>query len=192
MQNCRVPRRFPRFPEGTPHAICTDMSPLRILVPSALIACAACTGALPPPAPVEAQVASHTEVTVDPQVPCDLVCEQALAVARKEDPPDYNARATANANQVLEAMHADLLACYATRVAANPDAHGFLTVDIVIGPDGHVQRVETTGGAVLGPVTMRCLTKRVERGVFEPPHGGGTLTIHVPFSLRRADPEEST
>ena len=168
------------------------MSPLRILVPSALLACAACTGALPPPAPIETQAPRRIEVTAEPQVPCDLVCEQALAVARNADAPDYNARATANANQVLDAMHDDLLACYTTRIAANPDAHGFLTVDIVIASDGHVQRVETTGGAVLGPVTMRCLTRRVERGVFEPPHGGGTLTIHVPFSLRRADPEEST
>ena len=164
-------------------------STLQLLLP-AFLACAACSGA-PPATPVETKTTSNVEVTTAPQVPCDLVCEQAQIVSRVADTPDYNARATANANQVLGEMHGDLLACYKTRVAANPDAHGFLTIDILIGPDGHVQLVETTGGAILGPVTMSCLTNRIQRGVFEPPHGGGTLRIHVPFSLRRMAPDES-
>lgn len=168
--------------------VSTDMSPLRLLVPSGvlLLASLACGGAPPPVTPAPTTAPASAEVTAEPQVPCDIVCEQAQIVARSEDSKDYNAKATANANQVLDAMHPDLLACYKTRIAANPDAHGFLTIDIVIGPDGHVLRVETTGGAVLGPTTMSCLTKRIERGVFDPPHGGGTLTVHVPFSLQRA------
>jgi hypothetical protein len=169
------------------------MSTLKLLVPSLLLACAACRP-LPPiePAPAAAKTTSHADVTAEPQVPCDLVCEQAQILARSEDSKDYNAQATANANQVLDAMHADLLACYTKRVAANPDAHAFLTVDILIGANGHVEHVETTGGALLGPATMNCLTSRIQRAVFEPPHGGGTLTIPVPFALRRAAADEST
>lgn len=169
----------------------SGMSPtFRLLAPSLLV-CAACSGA-PPATPVETKTVSSVEITTAPQVPCDLVCEQAQIVSRVADTPDYSAQATANANQVLGDMHGDLLACYKSRVAANPDAHAFLTIDVLIGPDGHVQLVETTGGALLGPVTMSCLTKRIQQGVFAPPHGGGTLRIHVPFSLRRTAPDEST
>jgi hypothetical protein len=34
--------------------------------------------------------------------------------------------------------------------------------------------------------------ERVKRASFEPPHNGGTLRIHVPFSLRRVAPGEET
>ena len=166
---------------------------LRLLVPCSVLvlACAACSGS-PPATPVETKATSNVEVTTAPQVPCDLVCEKAQIVSRVTDAPDYNARATANANQVIGDMHGDLLACYKARVAANPDAHAFLTIDVLVGPDGRVQTVETTGGALLGPATMTCLTSRIQRGVFEPPHGGGTLRIHVPFSLRRVPLDQST
>jgi hypothetical protein len=58
-------------------------------------------------------------------------------------------------------------------------------VTIVVGPDGSVRRVETTGGAILGETTMKCIVERIQRATFDPPHGGGTLTIEAPFSLRR-------
>jgi hypothetical protein len=136
--------------------------------------------------------ARSSEVTTDPVTECDLVCERAQAVARAADEPDYNAQATANANTVLEGMHDDLLACYKKRVLVNPNAHGFITVDIVIDPSGHVRNVETTGGAILGDGTMGCIVKRIQRASFEPPHAGGTLRIHVPFSLRRVSPGDET
>lgn len=136
--------------------------------------------------------ASSSEVTTDAVTECDLVCERAQAVPRAVDLPDYTQQATDNANAVLEGMHGDLLACYKKRVAVNPNAHGFITVDIVIDPSGHVRNVETTGGAVLGDGTMSCIVQRIKRGTFEPPHAGGTLRIHVPFSLRRVAPGEET
>jgi hypothetical protein len=52
--------------------------------------------------------------------------------------------------------------------------------------------VETTGGAILGESTMSCIVHRIERGRFEPPHGGGTIRVRVPFSLRRVLPGEET
>lgn len=136
--------------------------------------------------------AATTEVTADVQTECDLVCERAQIVPRPADGPDYHEKATANANAVLESMHDDLLGCYKKRVAVNPKAHGFITVDIVIDPTGKVRAVETTGGAVLGEGTMTCIVERVKGASFEPPHGGGTLRIHVPFSLRRVAPGDST
>ena len=139
-----------------------------------------------------AGTAPSAEVTTDPVSYCDLVCERAQAQARANDQPDYTSRATANANSVLEDMHGDLLACYKKRVAVNPNAHGFITVDIVIDATGRVQNVETTGGAILGDGTMACIVNRIKRASFEPPHGGGTLRIHVPFSLRRVAPGEET
>jgi hypothetical protein len=150
------------------------------------------TSARAPSSPPTAKSAPATEVTADAQTECDLVCERARIVPRPADGPDYSERATANANTVLEAMHDDLLACYKQRVAVNPNAHGFITIDIVVAPDGTVRNVETTGGAVLGDATMSCLVQRVQRASFDPPHDGGTLRIHVPFSLRRVAPGEET
>lgn len=147
--------------------------------------------AVPNPETTAATPASP-EITTSSQSFCDLVCERARVVARPADGPDYNEKATANANAVLEAMHDDLLSCYKKRVAVNPDAHGFITVDIVIDQGGHVATVETTGGAILGDSTMGCLVKRLRSASFDPPHGGGTLRIHVPFSLRRVAPGDSS
>ena len=134
----------------------------------------------------------NADVTTNTVAECDLVCERAKIVARSADGPDLNALATANANNVIEAMHDDLLACYKKRVAVNPNAHGDITVDIVIAPDGQVRTVETTGGAVLGDGTMGCIVNRIKRASFDAPRGGGTLRIHVPFSLRRVTPGEET
>jgi hypothetical protein len=167
----------------------------------ALVGCGAASPSPPKPANTPSSGAGTTittagqtteEITAEPQTYCDLVCERAMIVPRPADGPDYSARATDNANEVLAAMHDDLLACYQKRVAANPNAHGFITVDIVIDPEGHVRDVETTGGAILGERTMSCLVHRIRRGSFEPPHGGGTLRIHVPFSLRRVSPGDET
>ncbi len=171
------------------------------LVSVACAALVACAGAAPvpavatptsAPAPTTAPLAPTTEVTANAQSYCDLVCERAQIVPRPADGPDYHEKATANANTVLEGMHDDLLSCYKKRVAVNPNAHGFITIDIVVDPDGKVRNVETTGGAVLGEKTMSCLVQRVQRASFDPPHNGGTLRIHVPFSLRRVAPGEET
>jgi hypothetical protein len=97
--------------------------------------------------------------------------------------PDYWQEENNTANAVLAGMQGDLLACYRKRLVASPNAHGYITVDIHVAPDGHVLDVETTGGAVLGRDTMACIIRRIEKGSFEPPHGGGTREIVVPISL---------
>ena len=145
-----------------------------------------------PMRPVSTTETTSAIVESQTNADCDLVCERAKIVARSADGLDYSAQASANANNVLEAMHDDLLACYKKRVAVNPNAHADITVDIVIGPDGQVRTVETSGGAVLGEGTMGCIVKRIKRASFEAPRDGGTLRVHVPFSLRRVTPGEET
>jgi hypothetical protein len=169
----------------------TRIAMVTVTIAAAFLGCA---GATVPKEPAATPTATPTaaDVTVNAVTECDLVCERAQIVPRPADGPDYNAKATDNANAVLDGMHDDLLACYKKRVAVNPNAHGFITVDIVIDPDGKVRNVETTGGAVLGDGTMSCLVQRIKRGSFDRPHGGGTLRIHVPFSLRRVAPGEET
>ena len=55
---------------------------------------------------------------------------------------------------------------------------------MVIGPTGAPRSVETTGGAILGDDVMGCVVDRVKAASFLPPHGGGTLRLHVPFQFR--------
>jgi hypothetical protein len=126
---------------------------------------------------------------------CELVCGTA-ALVRHEIPPSesadhYTNEAVDRANETLNGMHDDLLTCYATRVKAYLKAHAFLTVDIVVGPDGHVQNVETQGGALLGDPTMRCIVDRIKQGDFAPPPRGGTMRFEIPLTLRRVGPNET-
>ena len=107
---------------------------------------------------------------------------------RAPEGPDYTSQEIANADAVLGSMRSDLVACYRTRLRVQPDAHAVVTVDILIGDDGRVRTVDTVGGAILGNGTMGCIVEHIKHGVFEPPHGGGTLRIRVPFSLRRVAP----
>jgi hypothetical protein len=123
------------------------------------------------------------------------VCERASLI-RHEIPPDesadyYTQQAVDRANGTLNTMNHDLLACYEARVKAYPKAHAFLTVDIVVGPDGRVQNVETQGGALLGELTMRCIVDRIRQGEFAPPPRGGTMRFEVPVTLRRVGADDS-
>lgn len=112
-------------------------------------------------------------------------------VKPEETADAYTEQAVAHADQILSGMHDDLLACYTARLRAHPKAHGFLTVNIVIGPTGAVQHVETQGGALLGDAAMSCIVDRIQRATFDPPHGGGTMRLEVPFTLRRIGPDDT-
>jgi hypothetical protein len=154
------------------------------------LAVTACQSAPPTPPPAAAPVATTTGA----EAPlCDLHCEGAEVTPMPQRPqqPDHHAAAVANANQVLSAMHGDLLACYKDRVKVVPAAHAFMTIDVVINPDGTVRAVETTGGALLGDASIKCIVDRVKKATFAPVKDGGTLRIHAPFSLRKVTPAES-
>ncbi|HEX7671430.1 MAG TPA: hypothetical protein VF395_17675 [Polyangiaceae bacterium] len=164
----------------------------------------------PPPSKVAAtpspdRTPSPPEVAEAPgSGKCDLVCGTATVVGHgvlPEESADSShqtrsresdtTQAVDRANVTLNAMHDDLLACYAARVKVYPKAHAFLTVDIVVGPEGHVQKVEVKGGALLGDGAMACIVNRVEQGAFAAPPGGGTMRLQVPLTLRRVAPDES-
>jgi hypothetical protein len=125
-------------------------------------------------------------------VECKLRCESPRMIPRVAPEPDYTQREIDNATAVLSSMRDDLLACYRKRLRVNPKAHGVITVDILVGDDGHVRKVDTNGGAVLGDQTMRCIVRRIEQGVFEPPHGGGNIHVQMPFTLEVVTESDET
>ena len=171
----------------------------RCLRPFVVAAClSACAASSPPPktastpAPPRSPPVETAPSTDPGAVECKLYCEAPRFVPRPEPEPDYTQREIDNASNVLSSMTDDLLGCYKTRLRTNRQAHGFITVDILVGPDGRVRKVDTTGGALLGDVTMACIVHRIERGVFEPPHGGGNIHVQMPFSLRVEGPDDQT
>jgi len=128
-------------------------------------------------------------------VKCDLVCGRTTikthAISPNESADYYTTQAAEKADQTLVAMHEDLLACYEERVKNSPKAHAFLTIDIVVGPEGRVQAVETQGGALLGNKAMACIVNRIKEGEFAAPHNGGTMRLEVPVTLRTLAPGEA-
>jgi hypothetical protein len=117
------------------------------------------------------------------EVECKLSCQPPRMIARAAPDPDYTQREIDNANTVLAGMTDDLLGCYKKRLRVNPKAHGLISVEIMVGSDGHVRKVDTSGATILGSTTMACIVHRIEQGVFEPPHGGGNIHVQVPFTL---------
>lgn len=166
---------------------------MRTTLLSSLACCLLAACATKPPAP-PAEVSSITTTTraVTAEAPrCEMVCEGAEVIAQVPEQPDYHARAVADANAVFGSIHDELLACYAKRLRVDPNAHAYLTVDVVIGRDGRVQRTELTGGARLGKEAIACIVERVEGATFEPVAGGGTRRVHVPLTFRRVGPDET-
>jgi hypothetical protein len=136
--------------------------------------------------PEEALAPDPANVTAK-EGPCDLVCELPRIDASADGTADI-AQVTENATEVLEKLQPKMLACYKKRIMAKPQAHAFMMFDLLVGPDGHVKNVSTEGGALLGDQTIDCLVANVKNAAFDPPRGGGTLHIYVPFTLRRVAP----
>ena len=135
--------------------------------------------------------ASEGEASTEAAGPCDIVCEQPI-VDKTERSSDHDwEEATANAHAVVNEMEEDFLACYTKRLVAKPTAHAFMTMDIIVGPNGKVKNVELEGGALLGEEARECIAARARAATFDPPRGGGTMRVQVPFSLRRAESGEA-
>jgi hypothetical protein len=122
---------------------------------------------------------------------CEVSCETPRIALEPGEAVDVHAAAVANVDRVFAGMHDDLLACYRARLAVDPTAHAFLTIDMVLGPDGNVRTVETTGGARLGDKGLACIVRRVKAATFDPIPGGGTRHVQVPLTLRRLGDGES-
>jgi hypothetical protein len=164
----------------------TILGPLVVLSFGGVLG-AACASAPAPPS----GATTTTAASVDPTA-CVLECGSAMAVSGAVVMPDHHADAVANADAVFAAMHDDLVACYRPAAARDSRAHAFVTVDVVLNPDGSVRSVATTGGAMLGDAGLACISRRVKRATFAPVWGGGTLRLSIPMSFRRVSPDETT
>jgi hypothetical protein len=178
---------------GTDDAPPTAMHRAMVLVPFAVVcACGASPTRREPVAPTATVATTATSLAPSAaSEACVLLCGTAVAVRVEAATPDYHTADVANADEVFASIRGDLLACYKARVIESPNAHAFLVVDIVVAPDGSVRDVETTGGALLGNRTMRCITQRIQRAAFAPVRGGGTLHVQVPLSFTRGPADES-
>lgn len=162
-----------------------------ILASTAFCFVAACSAKPPAEAVAPSTVTTTTQAVTVAEPACDVVCEGARVVAQPAEQPDYHAQAVANANAVFATMHGDLLACYKKRLSVDPNAHAFLTVDAIIGPEGRIAWIGTTGGARLGKEGVACIVDRIREATFEPVTGGGTRRIQVPLTFRRVGSGET-
>lgn len=162
---------------------------MRSIITAACMLLCACASSTPPPA---GPATSSVETTVGSVEACELVCDKPQVTMPPVASPDVTEAASANVDHVFATMHDDLLACYRTRLRTDPRAHAFMTVDLVLEPNGHVRSVETTGGATLGDSGIRCISDRIKKATFAPIPGGGTRRIQVPLTFRRLGPAETT
>lgn len=146
------------------------------------------TQAPPETAPSVAETAAES---APPPGTCVLVCGNAAAARLDVPKLEMHVDEAENADAVFASMHGDLLACYKARVAEYANAHASLLVDFVVAPDGSVRTVEATGGALFGDRTMRCITRRIQRALFAPVRGGGTLHVQIPLSFSLAPAGDS-
>jgi len=146
------------------------------------------------PAPVRTEAAAADADAGAPEV-CEVVCEGAQVSAGPAgglvvvDAESHTRAETENANAVMEALNDELLACYRSSVRRSPRGEGQITFDILVGSDGRVRRIDADAGASLA-LAKDCMEKVIAGAVFAAPHGGGTLNIRIPFSLR-LNPDDS-
>lgn len=161
---------------------------LRVVLGSVLLL--ACANGPPPP---RVATTTTTSAAVEPPSlePASVACEGECGDVHVVAEPDYHAAAVADADRVIASMHDDLLACYRQRLLTNARAHAFVTLDVLVEESGRVRSVETSGGAMLGEATLKCLRSRVARASFAPVHGGGTLHFQIPLTLRTAGSGEN-
>jgi outer membrane biosynthesis protein TonB len=156
----------------------------------------------PPPSPTS--IAETPAATVasaeadDPAAPkCTVRCEGVQMATVKggsfavADADSKTKAESENANAVLNEKNDDLVRCYKAVARVSPGTQGTVTFDVMIGADGKVVKVDPFGGEKLGAVKT-CMMKVIQGAEFAPPHGGGTITIRVPFTLKVQSPDEST
>jgi len=164
---------------------------MKLPITSAVLLLLAACASAPPPPPQPAPQTTITTTTSAEVDRCELTCASPRLVVDSGEPADVQAAAIANVDNVFASLHDDLLACYRARVAVDPNAHAFLTVDIILEANGKVRDVETTGGAHLGDKGLACIVRRIKAASFEPIPGGGTRRVQVPLTLRRLAPGEA-
>lgn len=99
-------------------------------------------------------------------------------VVVREREEDRQTRMEREAADVFRSIRADLFDCF---VRLAHVAQSFITVNVIVGPNGAVRGVETSGE--VRPATRTCIERRISRTTFPPPYGGGTARVSVPFAF---------
>jgi hypothetical protein len=172
---------------------------LTILLPALGLACSPATPSPRTPPRADAEVvAAPPDAAEQPEATqCEVVCEGAQVstvtpgTVSVGDAESYTTAQTEDAKVALAAINDQLVQCYASRLRSAPATEGSVSFDILVGPDGHVARVDPVGGEKLGPA-RDCMEKAMRGASFMAPPGGGTSSIRVQFTLRRTGADEST
>lgn len=173
----------PPGPRRGPHGAWTALVLVALTLASAGCSPAlASASAAAPPSPGDS-IAAAVSASTGELARASALPAVATAPVRRATEPDPRETAEREAAAVFRAMHADVLACYAKRLATHPHAHAAITVDVLVGRDGRPREVATTGGAALGPAALSCVERRVRRAEFAPARDGGTSRVRVPFAF---------
>lgn len=173
----------PPGPRRGPHGAWTALVLVALTLASAGCSPAlASASAAAPPSPGDS-IAAAVSASTGELARASALPTDATAPIRRAAEPDPRETAEREAAAVFRAMHADVLACYAKRLATHPHAHAAITVDVLVGRDGRPREVATTGGAALGPAALSCVERRVRRAEFAPARDGGTSRVRVPFAF---------
>jgi len=96
---------------------------------------------------------------------------------------DAEALEERDAAAVFRTLHPDLVTCLGQSRAPRRGGHAYVTAEVLVGPDGEVRGVSTTGAAQIGRRAMACVERRIARATFRAPRHGGTRRVSVPFAF---------
>lgn len=130
----------------------------------------------------EAPVArgAPTRMNAVDRIPRPRIATPTVSALQSRDIAEHDAAAS------FRALHPKLLACFAKRLARQPNARARVRFDVFVGEDGRAIDVTTIGGSSLGPEVLRCMTDRVRGASFDPPDESGTSRISVPLWFEAA------
>lgn len=83
----------------------------------------------------------------------------------------------------VRAARPTIKACYEDYLALEPGVEGKVTIHFIIAPSGEVVLAEPVLNLVAPPVG-RCIAEVVQGLRFDPPRGGGYVTVTYPFKLQ--------
>jgi len=86
------------------------------------------------------------------------------------------------AERVIAALRTRVRACYRQGLARDPSMAGTLALDVVVAPNGDVDRTRVTRVTGIEGQTAACIASVVRRVEFDPPGGSGvTLPLNMTF-----------
>lgn len=84
---------------------------------------------------------------------------------------------------VVEKHFSEIQNCYEIALQANKKLAGKVTMNWVIGGDGHVKTVDVYKTTLNNVYTESCMRNRIKYWLFPKPRGGGVVKVMFPFSF---------